>query len=313
MNQLKIVKICLTLSFLMLSIYSQANFTQLESFGDNPGNLSASYLLPQTRHEPLVIFLHGCQQNAKQTAITSGLLALAELNNFALLLPQQNKANNVQQCFNWFSSQDINKEQGENLSLKNMILTMQELTQSNEVYIMGVSAGGAMVSNLVINYPNLFTGAAIIAGLPYPCANSLIKAISCMRNGPNKSVADLIDFVKQQNQQQSYWPKLSIWSSEKDQTVNPKNSEKMTQQWLGLMELSPQSRVQRHNGYQVTQWYNAAGNSQLQWVQLDELTHGLPVNPTIKNGGSEGDYLLKAPVSAVMNIIHFWLPETQKT
>ena len=47
-----------------------------------------------------------------------------------------------------------------------------------EVYVTGLSAGGGMTAVMLAAYPELFAGGAIIAGIPYKCANDAIEALS---------------------------------------------------------------------------------------------------------------------------------------
>ena len=54
----------------------------------------------------------------------------------------------------------------------------------NRVTVSGISAGAVMAHQLHIAYSDLFSGAAIISGGPYNCAdNSLVTAMTrCMMN-----------------------------------------------------------------------------------------------------------------------------------
>ncbi len=47
-----------------------------------------------------------------------------------------------------------------------MILDTQEKLATKHVYVIGLSAGCAMASAALVNYPDLFQGGAVIAGLP---------------------------------------------------------------------------------------------------------------------------------------------------
>jgi poly(hydroxyalkanoate) depolymerase family esterase len=103
-------------------------------------------------------------------------------------MPQQSLENNIKGCFNWYSTSDFAKETGENLSIKNMILTLKQHLGGADVYILGLSAGGAMASSLLVNYPDLFNAGAIVAGIPFPCADGLITVISCMKTALHKAL-----------------------------------------------------------------------------------------------------------------------------
>ncbi len=294
---------------LLLSQHTLANFTTLTTFGDNPGELSASYYTPSEQPINLVVLLHGCVQSGETLAQQSGLLALAKQHNFALLMPQQNQNNNIKNCFNWFSEQDTNKNSGENLSIKNMITTLHTKLNSQNTYVLGLSAGGAMTSSLLVNYPELFHAGAVIAGLPYPCANNLIKAISCMRGGPSQTAQELSQQVLalQRNKKQD-WPKLSVWTGSNDQVVNPKNAQVLAEHWaqLSLHNGSKKAEVKQQPNYQISQWKNAQNQVQVELIELENIGHGIAINSQQENGGSAADFLLAAPLSAAIHIIDFW-------
>jgi len=298
--------------FFTLTIHVQAKahdkvqFSPLTNFGDNPGELTASYYLPNESTNNLVVLLHGCVQNGEKLAEQSGFLGLAQANNFTLLIPQQNEMNNIKTCFNWFSTQDIKKDEGELLSIKNMILAVKNKTKSNKVYIAGLSAGGAMTNVMLVHYPELFTSAAIIAGIPFPCADNLIKAISCMRNGPSQTPVDLIQLVNRVNSTTPNWPNLTIWTGTADNIVNPLNSITLAQQWAGLKNLNTAPVITQYSGYQTKRWQNNEKQNVIELVMIDGLDHGISVNSTVKNGGKSAPFLLESPISAAVNIVKYW-------
>ncbi|WOH36260.1 PHB depolymerase family esterase [Thalassotalea fonticola] len=304
-----VVKLCLLLSLFSTSLMAKQlseHFNNLTRFGSNPGELTASYFASAKVSNNLVVLLHGCSQNGKQLAIESGFLGLAKQQQFHLLIPQQSKKNNLQTCFNWFSPQDQQFEQGESLSLKQMIETLKKTTQAKNVYIVGLSAGGAMASAMLINYPDLFNAGAVISGIAYPCADNLTKAISCMRNGPSQTIEELVQQAKALKPEQKYWPRLSVWTGEQDKIVAPINAASIAQQWVHLHGISTKSQPIQHSGYQQSQWRSDNGIVAVELFQIAEMGHGLAINDTVENGGVEAPFLLKTPLSAANEIINFW-------
>ena len=53
----------------------------------------------------------------------------------------------------------------------------------SRVYVVGLSAGGAMAAAMLAAYPERFAGGAIVAGVPYGCANTVDEALRCMNPG----------------------------------------------------------------------------------------------------------------------------------
>lgn len=298
--------IALTLIFTsFLSANSLAASSPLTNFGNNPGELTASYFKGENHNNNLVVLLHGCVQQGEELAQQSGLLALAKQKQFSLLIPQQSENNNTKGCFNWFSKQDIEKDQGESLSIKNMIATVNAGQNFNNIYIIGLSAGGAMASSMLVNYPEVFTAGAIVAGIPYPCANNLITAIACMRSGPSQEPEQLTELVKQISRTQTHWPTLSIWTGKQDTVVNPKNAEYLAKHWAQLNQ-SPKPTVTKHSGYTITQWQGKDKKVVVELVEIENMDHGIAVAPALSNGGSEAPFVIKTPVSTILYLLNSW-------
>ena len=288
-------KLILTFCFAIyfLPQYALASFNKLADFGANPGELLASYYAISPTTENLVILLHGCVQNGEQFAEQSGFLALAKRHDFTLLVPQQLESNNIKSCFNWFSPQDIQKNSGENLSLKNMILHLKTKMKAKNVYIAGLSAGGAMASVMLVNYPKMFSAGAIISGIPYPCADNLIKAISCMRAGPSQSVTELTALVNKSDIAPQQWPNLSIWTGKQDKVVHPLNSVRLAKHWSMLTNAIENPEIERQENYQVSRWKNQKNKTRVELIEIENMGHGIAVNPMLDNGGTTASFLLK--------------------
>jgi len=287
------------LAFTMLSsIASAGEFKSLDEFGDNPGQLTASYYQPEQPSDNLVVLLHGCGQNGEAFAKQSGFVDQAKSKHFSLLIPQQHKSNNATVCFNWFSQADQDKDKGETLSIVNMIKSTKKKVKANKVFIAGLSAGGAMTSSLMIHYPELFTAGSVISGIPYPCADNLIKAISCMKSGSDLPAKQLAKAVHTEN---TDWPELTVISGTEDTIVNSKNSEQMALQWgylTGEVESTPMA-------IDDVQSLKYGDKSEL--VLIPNLGHGMPVNPNVNGGGTEAPFILKSPISAAVYLANKWV------
>lgn len=303
--------ILLFITLLLFSQYSQADFVEFNNFGDNPGALKASYYAPKRVGQnntplPLVVLLHGCAQQAETLSQQSGLLGLAKQHNFALLLPQQDVSNNIKRCFNWYSAEDFTKDKGESLSIKNMITMLKQKTASDRVYIIGLSAGGAMASSMLVNYPDLFTAGAVVAGIPFPCADGLITGISCMKNGPSQTVEEFVTLIKTITPNQAHWPKLSVWTGENDGIVNPLNATMLAEQWALLLKATAKPKIDNKLGYSITRWNNMGTDVQVELIEVKDRDHGIMVNPNVEHGGEVSDYVLAAPLSTAKYVVEFW-------
>lgn len=282
------------------------DLTELTDFGQNPGELSASYIPGAKTNKNLVVLLHGCVQQGATLAEQSGFIALAKKKQFSLLIPQQSQTNNIKGCFNWFSTQDIDKNAGESLSIKNMINQVNSQQRFSHIYIVGLSAGGAMASSMLVNYPELFTAGAIIAGIPYPCADNLITAIACMRNGPSQDAGQLTELVKKISKPNHQWPSLSIWTGDNDAVVSPLNSRSLALHWAELTKSQQQGKISQHEGYKISQWLDQNKELKVELIEIEDMGHGIAIAPKLDDESTEAPFVINTPISTVLHLANAW-------
>jgi poly(hydroxyalkanoate) depolymerase family esterase len=279
---------------------------EIEDFGSNPGNLRMLAYVPEAAgfEIPLVIVLHGCGQTAAAFGQASGWLDLAARHGFALLMPEQREVNNRNLCFTWFRRQDILRDEGEALSIRQMLaqLCVDHAIDPRRIFVAGLSAGGAMAGVLLATYPEIFTAGAIVAGLPYHSALNVQQALQAMHGPKAKAAADWGDLVRQASPYPARWPRLSIWHGSADATVAPANAEAIAAQWLDLHAVAPETCTTRSGeGYVQRLWQDATGREVVELITIDAMDHGWPVDPQGLSGtpcGEPDTFLIDAGLSA---------------
>nr|WP_245268781.1 PHB depolymerase family esterase [Mesorhizobium sp. WSM2561] len=225
---------------------SSYRLSTLSDFGSNPGALQARFLCEGA---PLVVVLHGCTQNAAGYDHNSGWSQLADEAGFALLYPEQQRANNPNLCFNWFLPADTARDRGEALSISQMAEAMVVAygLDRKRVFVTGLSAGGAMASAMLATYPELFRGGGIIAGLPYGSVTSVPEAFDRMRGHGGPSEQELRRLVQRASSHKGPWPRLSIWQGSADHTVAPSNAEAIAAQWRACTSSAMRRRIPKRS------------------------------------------------------------------
>lgn len=300
---------------------------EVTSFGSNPGNLKMFGYIPDgmAPNVPLVVVLHGCKQEAASFARDAGFIAQADKNKFALLMPQQRGlppvywdvfvfpwvfmwygANNQNACFNWFERRDVRREGGEAQSIAQMIDTM--LTAHNldrsRVFIVGLSAGGAMTAAMLAAYPEKFAGGAIVAGIPVGCADTVSEALSCMNPGIDRPPAEWGSQVPASPTRPS---RIAIWHGDRDERVTPRNARELVEQWGLVLGVQPPP-VRTETDVLVRERYANADNSKtVDSVTVKGLAHAFPVvTGAGATCGQPGDFVVAAGVCAAGEIVTFW-------
>ena len=142
--------------------FPDSHLREVTGFGSNPGALRMFMSVPKrlAASPALVVALHGCTQDAASYDHGAGWSALARRYGFAVLLPQQQPANNPKNCFSWFQPSDTARGQGEALSIRQMVerAILDHGIDRRRVYVTGLSAGGAMTSVMLATYPDVFAG-----------------------------------------------------------------------------------------------------------------------------------------------------------
>lgn len=265
---------------------------EVESFGNNPGNLRMHIHVPDNLDGiiPLVVALHGCSQNANELAEQSGWNKLADRYHFIVLYPEQKRSNNVSNCFNWFNSKDHGGDRGEYASIRSMIdeLVLRYEIDVNRIFTYGLSAGAAMANSLMANEPSYFNAGAIFAGGPHGSAVNAFQGMKVMMNPEDRSPEEWGGFVKRE--EEGRVPRVIIVHGTKDNVVHIQNANELIDQWSYLHEIDNRSDeiLQAFLGNPAVHRYAHLkdGREVVVFYKLQGVGHRLAVNPG--NGDMEG-------------------------
>ena len=285
---------------------------EFTGFGSNPGDLLARSYVPQGlgAGAPLVVVLHGCTQSASSYNRGAGWTSAADENGFALLFPEQQRANNPNLCFNWFSPADAGRGRGEALSIIQMVQDMcsRHALDPRRVYVTGLSAGGAMTAAMLATYPDVFAGGAVIAGLPFGTASTVPEAFERMRGQTMFGPDQLTELVRSASDHAGQWPTLSVWHGSSDQTVDASNAAALVNQWRGLHGVTAApTATETVAGQQRRVWCNRDGLEVIEEYVIGRMGHGTPIHAAPANQGeAAGPYMLDVGISSTRRIVAFW-------
>ena len=134
---------------------------------------------------PLLVMLHGCGQSPDQFRYETGMNAVAEEETFAVIYPDQTPEANADECWNWFQNAHTTRGSGEAALITGMArqVVAEHAINPNRVYVAGLSAGAAMVPNLLAAYPDVYAAGGIHSGLEYDAADNVVEGVAAMATG----------------------------------------------------------------------------------------------------------------------------------
>ncbi len=172
---------------------------------------------------PLVVMLHGCTQNPDDFAAGTEMNRYAEHSPCLVLYPEQSSSANSSKCWNWFKAIDQQRGQGEPSIIADMTreIMANYAVEPSQVYVAGLSAGGAMAAIMGSTYPDVYAAVGIHSGLPYAAATDLASAMQAMRAGMNEAKS---------SRAQSGTRPIIVFHGDRDTTVHPRNGEQLIAQ-----------------------------------------------------------------------------------
>jgi poly(hydroxyalkanoate) depolymerase family esterase len=166
---------------------------------------------------PLLVMLHGCTQNPDDFAVGTQMNALAEEMHCLVAYPAQSQQANAQRCWNWFNAIDQTRDQGEPsiiAGITRAVMASHEV-DAEQVYVAGLSAGGAMATIMGTLYPELYAAVGVHSGLPFASAHDLPSALAAMKGnfGRAPSAGKALPII--------------VFHGDRDTTVHPANGDEL--------------------------------------------------------------------------------------
>ena len=195
------------------------------TFGGASGTRPFRLYRPGWRYpgaRPLVVMLHGCKQNPVDFAAGTRMQARGEGRGCFVLYPGQDRQANPLGCWNWFEERHQQRDTGEPSILAGMIRQVMagHRIDSKRVYVVGLSAGGAMATILATTHPELFAAVGIHSGLSHAAVSNLPSAVVAMRRGPARGR------LRQAGEPRQVLPTI-VFHGDRDATVHPGHGEEL--------------------------------------------------------------------------------------
>jgi poly(hydroxyalkanoate) depolymerase family esterase len=191
------------------------------SYTNEAGTRDYKLYVPSTytgQASPLLVMLHGCTQNPDDFALGTGMNVLAEENNCLVVYPAQSQQANAHRCWNWYNAIDQRRDQGEPAIIAGLTrdIMARYVVDPRQVYVAGLSAGGAMSAIMGTLYPELYAAVGVHSGLPFAAAHDLPTAMAAMKG----------KFRRAKGAPSRTLP-IIVFHGDQDATVHPANGDEL--------------------------------------------------------------------------------------
>ena len=199
---------------------------------------------------PLVVMLHGCTQSPNDIAAGTQMNRLAEENIFLVAYPAQAQGANMNKCWNWFKASDQQRGRGEPSLVSG--ITRQVIDEYNvadgRVYVVGMSAGGAMAAIMAEAYPDLYAAVGIHSGLAPGAAHDMPSAFAAMHQGGPATPRRDVPIATATGESTRIVPAI-VFHGDRDKTVHPRNADHLLEHYCPAKPTGSQrTRADLHRG-----------------------------------------------------------------
>ncbi len=252
------------------------------------GRLCAVYLPAghrPSRRAPLLMLLHGCDQDAEGFVDTTRFTAVADRHGIVLVAPEQIRRDHLNRCWRWYEVRHQQRGIGEPALLTGVVTDMVDerarwRINPRLVYVAGISAGGAMALILAATYPDVFAAVGVHSAPPYRAATGAGRAFAAMAArteapGPEEGAKPMAPLV--------------VVQGEADRVVRPDNAGRVAAQWLvfhgggPLRSTTTTGRSGDGRAFRTTRWFGDRGRTVAEMWLVDDLGHAW-------SGGRPGSY-----------------------
>jgi poly(hydroxyalkanoate) depolymerase family esterase len=270
---------------------------------------------------PLVVMLHGCTQSPNDIAAGTQMNVLAEENIFLVAYPAQAQGANTNKCWNWFKASDQQRGRGEPSLVAG--ITRQVIDEYNvadgQVYVVGMSAGGAMAAIMAETYPDLYAAVGIHSGLAPGAAHDMPSAFAAMHQGGPATPRRDVPIGTTTGESARIVPAI-VFHGDRDKTVHPRNADHLLEHYCpakltGSQEEASgstprgtvrQGQVPGGHAYTRTTYRDAGGRAIAERWTVHGLGHAW------SGGSSSGSYTDPKGPDASAEMVRFFNEHPQR-
>ena len=276
------------------------------SFACDAGARNYKLYIPASageRPRGLVVMLHGCKQDPDDFAAGTRMNEVAESHGLLVAYPGQTGRFNPSACWNWFNPADQRRGAGEPAIIAGITgeVAAEFGLNRQQIFVAGLSAGGAMAAIMVETYPDLYAAAGIHSGLAYGSANDVMSAFAAMRGDAGSGGRG----QPAQSGDKAAPVRTIVFQGGADRTVHPSNADRIVEAARRHHAFQPKQQEGRAGGRSYTRTVIAGpdGTPQVEHWAVEGAAHAW------SGGDRNGSYADPRGPDASREMVRFFLNE----
>jgi poly(hydroxyalkanoate) depolymerase family esterase len=201
----------------------------------------AVYAPPGVRKgAPMVVMLHGCEQNALDLARGTRMHRLADREGFLVVYPQQSRKGQRNRCWHWFQP-DSAHGYAEADAIAGVIreAALRHAVDPERIYVAGLSAGAGMAAMVALRHPGMVAALGMHSGAVVGDAYTAAAGLRTMRRGTMRAPGELLAPMVVDPGGFPGMPAIIV-QGQRDSVVDSRNGLQLLEQFAHLNGLSAQ-------------------------------------------------------------------------
>ena len=249
-----------------------------------PGSRRREYLVhvppsyERLERVPLVMVLHGCNQDHVDMQTVTRFDELADRHGFIVVYPfiTGYRGVRLRNCWGWWRHNDISRGRGEVEDLWNIINAVRRSHRidADRIHVTGLSSGAAMAVAMAVVHGGKIASCAAVAGVAYG------ESIWALGKYPRvkQTSATVAEMHQAMGKNRSLTP-LFIAHSADDEVVGLRAANKLRDSWLECFDLDPGTAtvtrgIHARKPWLLTNYSDQGGTESLNYFVLKGYEHG---------------------------------------
>ena len=232
---------------------------------------------------PLVMVLHGCNQDNRDIERITGFNTLADRHGFLVVYPFVTGYRGMRNrnCWGWWFDREIHAGAGEVEDLWQIIEEVghNHAVDPARIHVTGLSSGAGMTVAMLVAHGDRIASGAPVAGLPYAEKADAVRH-GLNREPRNRPVVAIVKAMRAEMGERDQAVPIQIVHSADDQTVDINSADILRDSWGHCFGIDTRQPGQVDSGVTAgTAWEHArypadARNSTIETIYLDGPGHG---------------------------------------